>query len=71
MVGEAGTRVDGEMVEHEERGEVAELRGADGAADSRSCAFGLFASEEYFVDGAWSCHVDGSGQGRGWNHSKA
>lgn len=44
VVWEAGSRGAGEVVEHEEGGEVAEFRGANCAADSSAHAFGLFNS---------------------------
>lgn len=41
VVGEAGAGGDGEVVEHQEGGEVAQLGGADGPAHARADAFGL------------------------------
>jgi len=42
VVREPGAIGDGEMVEHEEGGEVAEIAGSDCATDAGADAFGLF-----------------------------
>ena len=66
VVGEAGAGLNGEVVEHEEGGEVAQLRGADGAADARAGAFGLLDCGEDFTDGAGGGHFGGLVLGGFW-----
>lgn len=48
---------DAEVIEHEEGREVAEFGGANGAADTGACAFGLLDGEEGLADGAGDGHV--------------
>lgn len=59
VVGKARAGGDAKVVEHEERGEVAQLGGADAAPDDGARAFGLLAGEERELDGSWSGHVGG------------
>ena len=49
VVWEPGAGVDGEVVEHEEGREVAQLRSADGASDAGARAFGLLQGEKGFA----------------------
>lgn len=56
VVGEPCAGRDGEVVEHEEGREVAQLRRADGAADARACALGLLDGQEGLADGAGDRH---------------
>ena len=61
MVGEASALVDEEVVEHEERGEVAEDHGSNGPPyDSPSTLLG-FDSENALYDGSGE-----TGHGRWW-----
>lgn len=76
VVGEAGAGVDGEVVEHEEGGEVPEAGGADGAADAGAGAFGLFGCEEDLTDWAGGCGghcacFSGEDVGDGWCEARA
>ena len=50
VVREAGAGRNGEVVEHQEGGQVAETGRADGAAHDSTEAFGLFAREERGAD---------------------
>ena len=70
VVGEAGARLDAEVVEHEEGREVAQLRGADGAAHLGAGALGRLDGEEGLLDTSRDGHVGGGeavgcGRGRG------
>ena len=57
VVWESSAVRDGEVVEHEEGGEVAEVACSDCATDASADTFGLFNCFDYFGDGS-------SGQGR-------
>ena len=50
VVREARAGGDGEMVEHEEGGEVAELGSADAASDSGACSLALLNGQKGFVN---------------------
>ena len=52
MVREAGTFADAEVVEHEERGEVAKSPGPDGSADDCTNTLFGFDSENALYDGS-------------------
>ena len=62
VVGESGALADGEVVEHQEGGEVAQFGSADGSAHAGAGAFGLFDGMEDLADGARGGHV-----GKGWD----
>lgn len=73
VVREPGAWGDGEVVEHEERGEVAQLGGTDGAAHAGPSALGLLDGEECLTDGTGNRHVcrfDGGEEGW-WSETNA
>ncbi len=57
VVREAGAGLHAEVVQHQERREVAQLGRADGAADARTCAFRLLDGEKDLLDSARHRHV--------------
>lgn len=73
MIGKAGAGGDGKVVEHEERGKIAEFGCADAAADAGAGAFGLLDCKEGLADGAGDGHVGGfGGREEGmWNQGEA
>jgi hypothetical protein len=52
MVWKASTGLDTEVVQHQEGRKVAQLRGADAAADARACAFGLLDGQKGLANGS-------------------
>lgn len=57
VVGKACAGRNAEVVEHEKRGEVAQLWCADAASHHGARALGLLAGEERELNGSWSGHV--------------
>lgn len=57
MVGKSSARLDAEVVEHQERGKVAQLGRADGTAHTGTGALSLLDGKEHLTNRAGNGHV--------------